>query len=40
MVYSTDILGVEEFIDFMYRNKYLQKTYTVDEIMWEQENEK
>lgn len=35
MAYSTDIQGVEKFIDFMVRNNYLDQTYKKEDVIWE-----
>ncbi|WP_105616793.1 ABC transporter substrate-binding protein [Vallitalea okinawensis] len=35
MVYSNAVEGVEEFIDFMYRNEYLKENYGLEEVLWD-----
>lgn len=35
MKYARDILGVNQFVDFMVRNEYLKKSYKLDEVIWE-----
>ncbi|QUI25167.1 ABC transporter substrate-binding protein [Vallitalea pronyensis] len=35
MVYSSEIKGVEKFIDFMVRHGYLDKTYELEDVIWE-----
>ncbi|GKX32039.1 ABC transporter substrate-binding protein [Vallitalea longa] len=35
MEYYTDIKGVDEFIDFMVRNNYLEKSYKSEEVIWQ-----
>lgn len=34
MSYTSDIKGVQTFIDFMYRNDYIKKTYEAKELIW------
>lgn len=35
MVYTTQVKGTDIFVDFMYRNGYLNKQYTTDELIWD-----
>lgn len=34
MTFESEIKGLETFVDFMYRNDYIDKTYTRDDLVW------
>lgn len=35
MVFDDEILGVDTFVDFMYRNDYIDHTYEKDVLIWQ-----
>lgn len=35
MVYSSEVKGIEIFVDFMLRNKYIKNNYKLEDLIWE-----